>query len=49
VVTRVESYGVFVRIDNSDISGLAHITECSDSYIKNLFDLYNPGDMVKVL
>lgn len=49
VVTRVESYGVFVRIDNSDISGLAHVSECSDTYVKNLFDLYNPGDMVKLL
>merc|ERR1712127_1121829 len=25
VITRVESYGVFIRIDNSDISGLAHV------------------------
>lgn len=49
VVTRVESYGVFVRIDNSDISGLAHVSECSDTYVKNLFNLYNPGDMVKLL
>jgi rRNA biogenesis protein RRP5 len=49
VVTRVESYGAFVRIDNSDISGLAHVSECSDAFVKNLFDLYNPGDMVKLL
>lgn len=48
VITRVESYGVFVRIDNSDISGLAHVSECSDNFIKNIFDLYNPGDFVKV-
>lgn len=49
IITRVESYGVFVRIDNSEISGLAHVSECSDTYVKNLFDLYNPGDMVKLL
>jgi len=49
VVTRVETYGVFVRIDNSEISGLAHVSECSDTYVKNVFDLYNPGDMVKLL
>jgi rRNA biogenesis protein RRP5 len=49
VITRVESYGVFVRIDNSDVSGLAHVSECSDSYIKNIFDLYNPGDFVKLV
>eukprot|EP00580_Thalassiosira_gravida_P017224 CAMPEP_0201661930 /NCGR_PEP_ID=MMETSP0494-20130426/4161_1 /ASSEMBLY_ACC=CAM_ASM_000839 /TAXON_ID=420259 /ORGANISM="Thalassiosira gravida, Strain GMp14c1" /LENGTH=2158 /DNA_ID=CAMNT_0048140171 /DNA_START=165 /DNA_END=6644 /DNA_ORIENTATION=+ len=49
VITRVESYGVFVRIDNSDVSGLAHVSECSDTYIKNIQDLYNPGDLVKLI
>lgn len=49
IITRVESYGVFVRIDNSNVSGLAHVSECSDSFIKNIYDLYNPGDLVKVL
>ena len=49
VITRVESYGVFVRIDNSDVSGLAHVSECSDNFIKNIFNLYNPGDFVKVI
>lgn len=49
VITRVESYGVFVRIDNSDVSGLAHVSECSDTYIKNIHDLYNPGDFVKLI
>lgn len=48
-VTRVESYGVFVRLENSNISGLAHMSECSDNYIKNIQDLYDPGDLVKVL
>jgi len=49
VITRVESYGVFVRIDNSDVSGLAHVSECSDTYIKDIHDLYNPGDLVKII
>jgi rRNA biogenesis protein RRP5 len=49
VVTRVESYGCFCRIDNSDISGLAHVSECSDSFVKNIHDLYNPGDLVKLV
>jgi len=48
-VTRVEDYGVFVRIDNSDLSGLAHVSECSDDYIKSIKRLYDPGDNVKVL
>jgi len=49
VITRVESYGCFCRIDNSDISGLAHVSECSDSFVKNIHDLYNPGDLVKLV
>jgi len=49
VVTRVESYGVFVRIENSEVSGLAHLSECSDDYIKNLSKMFDPGDLVKVM
>lgn len=48
-VTRVESYGVFVKLENSNVSGLVHMSECSDKFIKNLQALYNPGDLVKVL
>ena len=48
VVTRVETYGAFVKIDNSDVSGLAHVTECSDSFVKDVQNLYHPGDLVKV-
>jgi rRNA biogenesis protein RRP5 len=48
-VTRVEQYGVFVRIESSDVSGLVHKSECSDNYIKNLEKLFDPGDLVKIL
>jgi rRNA biogenesis protein RRP5 len=48
-VTRIEDYGVFVRLENSDLSGLVHKSECSDNYIKDLKHLYDPGDLVKVL
>jgi rRNA biogenesis protein RRP5 len=48
-VTRVEPYGIFVRIENSDVSGLVHKSECSDKFIKNLDGLFDPGDLVKVL
>jgi len=48
-VTRVESYGVFVQIENSKVSGLTHLSECSDNFVKNLATLYSPGDPVKVL
>lgn len=49
IVTRIEDYGVFVRLENSDVSGLVHKSECSDSYVKSVNDLYDPGDLVKVL
>jgi rRNA biogenesis protein RRP5 len=49
VVTRVEKYGVFVRLDGSDVSGMAHLSECSDAFVKHLSDLFDPGDRVKVL
>ncbi|KAL3938362.1 MAG: hypothetical protein SGBAC_006712 [Bacillariaceae sp.] len=48
-ITRVESYGVFVQIKDSKVSGLAHLSQCSDNYIKNLGALYDPGDLVKLL
>lgn len=48
-VQRVETYGVFVKVENSNISGLVHMSECSDGFIRNLEALYNPGDLVKVL
>ena len=49
VVTRVETYGAFVRIDNSDVTGLAHVSECADHFVKDLPSLYNPGDFVKLM
>jgi rRNA biogenesis protein RRP5 len=49
VVTRVEKYGVFVRLDGSDVTGMAHLSECSDAFVKHLSDLFDPGDRVKVL
>ncbi len=49
IVTRVERYGVFVRLDSSDVTGMAHLSECSDSFVKHLTDHYDPGDRVKVL
>ena len=48
-VSRIEDYGVFVRIENSALSGLAHKSECSDSFVKNLASMYTPGDVVKVV
>lgn len=49
VVSRVERYGVFVKLDNSDLTGMCHLSECSDSFVGNLSDMFDPGDRVKVL
>ena len=48
-VQTVTSYGVFVRIENSNMDGLVHLSECSDKFIKRLESLFSPGDLVKVL
>jgi len=48
-VQRIEDYGVFVQLQNSHVSGLVHLSECSDSFIKNLGSMFDPGDLVKVL
>jgi rRNA biogenesis protein RRP5 len=48
-VSRIESYGVFVQLENSKVSGLVHLSECSDGFVKNIASLYDPGDLVKVL
>ena len=49
VVTRIESYGVFVKFVNSDISGLVHISELNDEYVEDIEKLYTPGDLVKAV
>jgi rRNA biogenesis protein RRP5 len=47
-VTRVESFGIFVRLHAfSDITGLAHITECSDWKLNDLSRSFSSGDLVK--
>ena len=48
-VKRVQTYGVFVALDNSKLSGLVHISEVSEDFIKDLNGLYTEGDRVKVL
>lgn len=48
-VTRIEDYGVFVRIEESNVSGLVHKSECSDQFVKSLSSLFSLGDLVKVV
>ena len=46
-VKSVQSFGVFVRLRNSELSGLCHISEVSESYVKDLGKQYAAGDVVK--
>eukprot|EP00055_Hartaetosiga_balthica_P017410 m.116504 g.116504 ORF g.116504 m.116504 type:complete len:2001 (-) comp9307_c0_seq1:69-6071(-) len=48
-VKRVESFGVFISISNSKLTGMAHISECSDIKIKDLKSVYFAGDDVKAV
>ncbi len=46
-VTGIESYGIFVSLDEF-YSGLIHISEISNNYIKNINDYVNIGDIIYV-
>lgn len=45
-VTGIEKYGAFVRIDNV-YTGLIHISEISNSFVKDILDYVNIGDSIK--
>lgn len=46
-VKRVQAFGIFVRLNNSDLDGLCHISEVTTDYVKDLGKLYSAGDKVK--
>ncbi|CAN6171331.1 unnamed protein product [Urochloa humidicola] len=46
-VKRVESYGLFVTIKNSELVGLCHVSELSDEPVLDINSCYKAGDMVK--
>lgn len=46
VVTGIESYGVFVQFD--DYSGLIHISEISDGFVRNPADFVSVGEVINV-
>jgi len=48
-VRKVESFGAFIQIDNSEnVRGLCHRTEMSDEKVADATKLYKEGDAVKV-
>lgn len=46
VVTGIEKYGVFVRLDDY-YSGLIHISEISSGFVKNVNDYVAMGETIK--
>ena len=45
-VTGIEKYGVFVSLDEF-YSGLIHISEISDGFVKDIHDFVNVGETIK--
>ncbi|KAJ3098421.1 hypothetical protein HDU97_004005 [Phlyctochytrium planicorne] len=48
-IKAIEAYGVFIRIDGSNISGLCHKSEISDIPFTSIASLYEIGDPVKAI
>ena len=46
-VTGIEDYGIFVSLDNY-YSGLIHISEISDSFVRNINDYVKIGETINV-
>ena len=44
-VTGVENYGIFLLINNY-YTGLIHISEVSDNFVKNIFDYVEVDDEI---
>ena len=47
IVSGVTKYGIFIKIDDN-YSGLIHISEISDTFIKHPSDVLKVGQVVKV-
>lgn len=45
-VTGIEKYGIFVSLDEF-YSGLIHISEISDGFVKNINDYVNVGETIR--
>jgi rRNA biogenesis protein RRP5 len=48
-IKKIQDFGIFITLQNSDLVGLCHLSEVSDDYVKDIKKLsYNEGDNVKV-
>ncbi|KAF9315459.1 rRNA biogenesis protein rrp5, partial [Podila horticola] len=48
-IKAVKEIGVFIKIDNSVVSGLCHISEISENHVPDVSKLYAVGDPVKAM
>ncbi len=46
VVVGIKEYGIFCNCE--DYSGLLHISEVSDQYVDNIYDIFTIGDELKL-
>ena len=44
-VSGIEQYGIFVNLDEY-YSGLIHISEISNEFVKNIYDVVNIGEVI---
>uniref|UniRef100_A0A7N0TNV2 rRNA biogenesis protein RRP5 n=1 Tax=Kalanchoe fedtschenkoi TaxID=63787 RepID=A0A7N0TNV2_KALFE len=47
VIKRVVQFGLFIRIERSNLVGLCHVSEISDDLIDNPETIYKAGDVVR--
>jgi len=45
IVSGIENYGIFIKLDEQ-YSGLIHISEISDGYVRNIEDYVKVGDTI---
>lgn len=48
-VTRAEAFGIFVQLDESNVTGLVHVSELSGKFVKNVPAEYPVGRKVKAV
>jgi len=48
-VTGMEKYGIFIKINNSLVGGLCHISKLSDDFVKDVNKFYKVGDKVRAV
>ncbi|KAG5552270.1 hypothetical protein RHGRI_010375 [Rhododendron griersonianum] len=47
-IKRIEKYGLFITIDNTNMVGLCHVSELSDDHVDNIESKYKAGERVTV-